>query len=134
MPSMVRKVEGEITEKRNLVRFEASALNAPVKDQLDLMSRNWFSLVPGRTEPIEHKYIDARSEREETIRISCSQPHGIATIHDQDLLIFVISQWIEARRNNLEYSRRVSFSPYQFFTWVGIKPTGSAYQRMREAL
>lgn len=131
---MGRKVEGGIRENQNLVRFEAAALGAPVKDQLDLMARNWFSLVPGRTEPIEHSYNDARSNREETIVVSCTQAHGIATIHDQDLLLFVISQWIEARRNGIEYSRRVSFKPYQFFQWIGRTPNGGAYQRLKDAL
>ncbi len=131
---MGEKVEGGIRDNQNLVRFEAASLHAPVKDQLDLMSRNWFSLVPGRTDPIEHRYNDARSNREEKITISCTQPHGIATIHDQDLLIFVISQWNEANRLGMPSSRRVCFTPYQFFQWIGRTPTGSAYQRLKDAL
>lgn len=94
----------------------------------------WFSLTPGRTEPIEHAFVDARSKRAETIRITGMPEHGIATIHDQDLLIFVISQWIEAKRLGLEPSRRVSFTPYQFFAFINIAPQGSAYQRLKESL
>jgi len=131
---MGKRVEGGIKDHQNLMRFEASASHAPVKDQLDLMARNWFSLTAGRTQPIEHKYTDASSKREETVRITCTQEHGIATIYDQDLLIFVISQWIEAKRAGIESSRRVCFTPYQFFTWIGRTPTGSAYQRLKEAL
>jgi plasmid replication initiation protein len=131
---MDRKVEGGIKQNQDLVRFEVMSIGAPVKDQLDLMSRNWFSLVPGRTDPIKHSYMCPKSNREETIEITCSQPHGIATIHDQDLIIFVISQWIAARKAGTEYSRRVSFTPYQYFKWIGRAPTGKAYQRLKESL
>jgi plasmid replication initiation protein len=31
-------------------------------------------------------------------------------------------------------TRRVAFTPYQFFSWMGREPTGSAYQRLRDAL
>lgn len=131
---MATKVEGGIVDNQGLARFDASTKNVPVKDQLDLMSRNWFSLTAGRTEPIEHRYTDARSNREELVRITSTQEHGIATVQDQDLLIFVISQWVEAKRAGVESSRRVRFTPYQFFQWIGRTPTGSAYQRLKEAL
>ena len=53
---------------------------------------------------------------------------------DQDLLIFVMSQLVEANRKGLKASRRVRFTPYQFFAWMNRTPTGSAYQRLRDAL
>jgi plasmid replication initiation protein len=131
---MTEQVEGGIRKNQDLVRFEASAVNVPVKDLLDLMMHNWFALTAGRTEPIEYSYTNARSERQETVRITCPHEHGIATIHDQDLLLFVISQWIEARAKGMVSSRRVIFTPYQFFQWIDRTPSGSAYQRFKEAL
>jgi plasmid replication initiation protein len=125
---------GGIKEHQDLERFTAFASEVAVKDQRDLMSRCWFSLSAKRTEPIEHEYTDARSGRQERIRITGSPEHGIATIHDQDLLIFVISQWIEASRVGVAATRRIHFTPYQFFAWINRKPTGSAYQRLKEAL
>jgi len=131
---MARVVEGGIEKHQDLKRFMASSANVTVKDQMDLMSRCWFSLTPHRTDAIEHEFVDARTKRTETVRITGSGEHGIATIHDQDLLIFVISQWIDAKRVGLEPTRRISFTPYQFFKWMGKAPQGTAYARLREAL
>lgn len=125
---------GGITEHQDLATFMAVAADVAVKDQMDLMSRCWFSLTGKRTEPIEHAFEDRRSKRKETVRITGSHEHGIATIHDQDLLIFVISQLVEANRKGLQASRRVRFTPYQYFAWMDRTPTGSAYQRLRDSL
>lgn len=131
---MGRKIEGGIIENQDLARFTASPSDVAPKDQIDLMARNWFSLTPGRTAPIEHEYVDGKTGLTETVRITGSAEHGIATIYDQDLLIFAISQWIEAKRNGLEPSRRVHFTPYQFFSWLNIAPHGTAYSRLKEVL
>lgn len=131
---MVEKVEGGIEKHQNLKRFPASGSNVSVKDQIDLMSRCWFSLTPNRTEAIEHEFVDARTNRVETVRITGSPEFGIATIHDQDLIIFVISQWVDAKRMGLEPSRRIAFTPYQFFTWMNKAPNGKLYDRLKEAL
>jgi len=130
---MVSKVGG-ISEHQDMERFAALPADVSVKESMDLMSRCWFSLSAKRTEPIEHQFTDSRSKSTETVRITGSPEYGIATIHDQDLLIFVISQWVEARKLGLAVTRRVTFTPYQFFAWMGREPTGSAYQRLRDAL
>jgi plasmid replication initiation protein len=131
---MGRKIEGGIKEHQDLARFTASSTDVAAKDQIDLMARNWFSLTPGRTEAIEHKYEDAKTGQTETVRITGSAEHGIATIHDQDLLIFVISQWVEAKRQGMEASRRIHFTPYQFFSWLDIEANGTSYRRLKDAL
>jgi len=131
---MERIVEGGIKEHQDLTRFTASSADIAPKKQIDLMARNWFSLVPGRTEPIVHEYENGRTGLKELIRITGNAEYGIATVHDQDLLIFVISQWVEAKRLGLEASRRIRFMPYQFFSWVGIEANGTAYARLRHAL
>ena len=132
---MGRKIEGGIKEHQDLVRFTASSADIAPKDQIDLMARCWFSLTAGRTDPIEHKYTDAKSGLSETVRITGSAEHGgIATIHDQDLLIFVMSQWIDAQRLGLSPSRRIHFTPYQFITWMNRTPGGGQYQRLKDAL
>ena len=125
---------GGITEHQELATFMAVASDVAVKDQMDLMSRSWFSLTAKRTDPIEYAFDDRRSKRKETVRITGTQEHGIATIFDQDLLIFVISQLVDANRKGMQASRRVRFTPYQFFAWMNRTPTGSAYQRLGDAL
>lgn len=131
---MGRTTEGGIVENQALERFTASPSDIAPKDQIDLMARNWFSLTPGRTTPIEHEYVDSKTGLTETVRITGGSEHGIATIYDQDLLIFAISQWIEAKRNGLEPSRRIHFTPYQFFSWLNIAPHGTAYSRLKDVL
>jgi plasmid replication initiation protein len=131
---MGRKIEGGIKEHQDLARFTASSANIAPKDQIDLMARCWFSLTAGRTAAIEHKYTDAKTGQTETVRITGSAEHGIATIHDQDLLIFAISQWVEAQRMGLSPSRRIHFTPYQFIIWMNRTPGGGQYQRLKDAL
>ena len=125
---------GGISEHQGMETFAALPADISVKEQMDLMARCYFSLSANRTEPIEHQFTDLRSKTTETVRITGSPEYGIATIHDQDLLIFVISQWVEARKLGLAATRRIAFTPYQLFSWMGREPTGSAYQRLRDAL
>lgn len=132
--SMGRTVASGIKEHQNLERFSVSSANIAVKDQIDLMARCWFSLTPGRVEPIQHEYRDARTGQTETIRITGSPEYGIATVYDQDLLIFVISQWVDANRLGIQQSRRIHFTPYQFLSWMKREPGGGQYQRLKETL
>lgn len=131
---MTRKVVGGIEKHQDLKRFNASTADIAAKDQLDLMSRCWFSLTPHRTEPIEHEYVNSKTKQVESIRITGSSEHGIATIHDQDLIIFAISQWIEGKRLGLELTRRICFTPYQCLTWMNKPTNGASYARLRDAL
>ena len=82
---------------------------------MDMMSRCGFSATAKRTAPIEHAYEDRLSKRKETVRITGTQEYGIATIYDQDVLMFVISQLVDAKSAGMPMSRRVRFTPYQFF-------------------
>src|SRR3954451_15176894 len=95
---MGRTVVGGIEKHQDLKRFTASASEIAAKDQIDLMSRCWFSLTPNRTDPIEHQFVNLKTKQVELVRITGSPEYGIATIHDQDLIIFAISQWIEGKR------------------------------------
>ena len=125
---------GSITEHQDLAVFMAVPSDVAVKDQMDLMARCWFSATAKRTDPIEYTFEDRRTKRKESVRITGTQEHGIATIYDQDLLIFVISQLVEATSKGMQASRRVRFTPYQFFAWVNRTPSGGSYQRLRESL
>lgn len=131
---MGRTVVGGIEKHQDLKRFNASASEIAAKDQIDLMSRCWFSLTPNRTDPIEHQFVDSKTKQVELVRITGSPEHGIATIHDQDLIIFAISQWIEGKRLGIELTRRICFTPYQFFAWMNKAPHGTAYARLNDAL
>ena len=131
---MGQKLEGGIEKHQDLKRFNASPSDIAAKDQIDLMARCWFSLTPNRSEPIEHEFVNLKTKKTESVRITGSSEHGIATIHDQDLIIFAISHWVEAKRLELEPTRRICFTPYQFFVWMNKPANGPSYARLREAL
>lgn len=99
--------------------FIASASDISPKSQQDLMARNWFSLAKQpRIEPIEHHFNDS------FVKITGNPKHGLATIFDNDILIFVIAQYMSAINNNQQTGRRFQFTGYEFFKFIGRKKFG----------
>ena len=99
--------------------FIATASDISPKSHQDLMARNWFSLSKRkRIKPIEHSY------QENWVKITGSDKHGIATIFDNDVLIFVIAQYMSALNNGLKTGRRFQFSGYEFFKFIGKEKYG----------
>ena len=90
-----------------------------------------------RTDPIEYAFDDMlASKRTETVRITGTREHGIATIYDQDLLIFVISQLDGSEpRRGCNRARRITFHALPVFR-VDRKrtPRAALITRLREAL
>lgn len=100
--------------KSQLDLFIATASDLAPKSHQDLMSRNWFSLSKRkRTEPIHHSY------GENWVKITGSDKHGIATIYDNDVLIFIIAQYIHAINNGMKTGRRFQFSGYEYRAFTG---------------
>jgi len=95
--------------------FIATASDLSPKSHQDLMARNWFSLSKRkRTEPIQHSYGD------NWVKITGNPAHGIATIFDNDVLIFIVAQYIHAINNGMDSSsRRFQFSGYEYRTFTG---------------
>jgi len=99
--------------------FIATASDISPKSHQDLMARNWFSLSKRkRTKPIEHSYQD------NWVKITGSDKHGIATIFDNDVLIFVIAQYMNAQNHGMKTGRRFQFTGYEFFQFTGKKKYG----------
>ena len=99
--------------------FIASASDVSPKAQQELMSRNWFSLAKQkRIEPIEHTFADS------WVKITGNPKHGVATIFDNDILIFVIAQYMSAMNNGMQTGRRFQFTGYEFFQFIGRKKFG----------
>ena len=74
------------------------------KHVVDLMARNWFSLSKHRTDAIRHsaKYGDD----EMWVEITAAEGQGLATIWDEDVLIFAVAKKVheinQARRSASE--------------------------------
>ena len=81
--------------------FLATATDLAPKEQQDLMARNWFSLArQKRTEPIEHYFGKS------WVKIKPTDGHGIATIFDNDVIIFALSHYMDAVNKNNDVGRR----------------------------
>ena len=102
--------------------FIAAASDISPKSHQDLMARNWFSLSKHkRTQPIEHSFGD------NWVKITGNENHGIATIFDNDVLIFVIAQYMNAINQGADVtklSKKFQFTGYEFFQFTGKEKYG----------
>jgi plasmid replication initiation protein len=99
--------------------FIANASDVAPKEHQDLMARNWFSLAKKRrTQPIKHRFGD------NWVKITGEQEHGIATIFDNDVIIFVIAQYMHAINHGMEVGRRFQFTGYEYFKFIDKKKFG----------
>ena len=94
--------------------FLATAADIAPKEQQDLMARNWFSLArQKRTTPIVHTFGNS------WVKIKPSDGHGLATIFDNDVIIFTLSHYMNAVNQNQSVGRRFFFSGYDYFKFIG---------------
>ena len=116
------------SEGEPLEAFRAFACDLAPRDLQDLMSYPFFSLTKTRRiRPIEYHAGDI------AIRVEGSAEHGIATIWDADVLIWVTSQLIEARDAGIPTSRRVVATPYEILSFIGRGTSGRDYRRLKAA-
>ncbi|MGV1791632.1 replication initiator protein A [Rhizobium sp. A37_96] len=100
-----------------------------VRDTQDLMAYPFFSLSKThRVKPIDYSVGNI------TIRVEAVHDHGMATIWDADILIWVASQIVEARDAGLRTSRLMAATPYEILTFVGRGTSLRDYQRLKAAL
>lgn len=110
--------------------FEANITEWPVKDDLASMEFPIFSLAKQGDTTIR-EYTNAQSQK----RVRVIPPVvGSATVYDKDLLLFIGSQLMEARRNNLPISRRVKVDAYKFLTATAKSTGGNAYISINDML
>ena len=113
--------------------FVASATDVSTKEQRDLMSRNWFSLEKQkRTEPIFHEFGD------NWVRISGDEKFGLATIFDNDIILYVITQYMAALNNGAppeKIGKRFQFTGYEYWKFIGKKKfSGKGYADLWKSL
>ena len=68
-----------------------------------------------------------------TTRVAGTLAHGMATIWDADILIWVTSQIVGARNAGLPTSRLVVATPYDILTYIGRGTSRHDYERLRGA-
>ena len=115
---------------RQLDFFIATASDAlPIKSAQDLMARAWFSLSKDkRTSPLEHRI------KNNFVKITPHPDQGMATIWDYDVVLFIISHWMDEMNQGRKPPRGIVFTPYEYFRWRGIKANGRNYERLRASL
>jgi len=127
-------MEGELLMVRipqgQLDLFLASASEVAPKEHQDLMARCWFNLAKQkRIEPINHSFGD------NWVKITGNPKYGIANIYDNDILLFVISQYMNAINNGLQTGRRFQFTAYEYFKFIGKKKfSGKGYADLWNSL
>ncbi|BBC71697.1 RepA replication protein [Altererythrobacter sp. B11] len=99
------------------------------RDAQDLMAWPFFSLAKSkRVKPIDFRMGKV------SILVEATVEHGMATIWDADVLIWVASQIVEARDGNRPTSRLIAATPHEILAFTG-RGTGKAgYERLRAAL
>lgn len=100
-----------------------------VKDQQDLMQYPFFSLSKSkRISPIE--YDDGRVK----ITVTSTKEHGIASIFDADIIIYIASLIRDHLNRGLPTSRKIKVSRYDVLEFIGKSTSGRGYQQLRSAL
>ena len=99
------------------------------RDAQDLMAWPFFSLAKSkRVKPIDFRMGEV------SILVEATAEHGMATIWDADVLIWVASQIVEARDGGRPTSRLIAATPHEILAFTG-RGTGKAgYERLRAAL
>ena len=98
------------------------------RDAQDLMAWPFFSLAKSkRVKPIDFRMGEV------SILVEATAEHGMATIWDADVLIWVASQIVEARDAGRPTSRLIAATPHEILAFTG-RGTGKAgYDRLRAA-
>lgn len=109
--------------------FSAEYTDIATRMLQDVMWRPFFALGKRpRFEPIVYQAKDVE------IMITGAKPDGIATIWDADILMWVISQVIEARDRGEETSQQIYFTPYDCLRGIYRRTSGYEYQQVMKAI
>ena len=104
--------------------FIASATDVSPKEQQDLMARCWFNLAKRkRVSPIEHHFGDS------WVKITANEKYGMATIFDNDLIIFAVAQLMHNLNHGMAVGRTLQFTGYEYYKFLGKKRlSGTGYR------
>lgn len=99
------------------------------RDAQDLMAWPFFSLAKSkRVKPIDFQMGDV------SILVEATAEHGMATIWDADVLIWIASQIVEARDEGRPTSRRIAATPHEILAFTRRGTGKASYERLKAAL
>jgi plasmid replication initiation protein len=99
------------------------------RDAQDLMAWPFFSLAKSkRVRPIDFRMGEV------SILVEATAEHGMATIWDADVLIWVASQIVEARDAGRTTSRLIAATPHEILAFTRRGTGKASYDRMKAGL
>ncbi len=113
--------------------FVATQLDVvSLRDDIDIMSLPFFSIEKTpRHEPIE--FERTVGDRRQYIRVSPGE-FGLATIWDNDIILYLRTQIIEALNRDRDVSKKISFHIHDCLVATGRRTGGREYELFKEAL
>ena len=109
--------------------FVGAGGNIAARDSQDLMAWPFFSLAKSkRVRPIDFRMGHV------SILVEATAEHGMATIWDADVLIWVASQIVEARDAGRATSRLIAASPHEILAFTQRGTGKASYERLKAAL
>ncbi|MGB3469283.1 MAG: replication initiator protein A [Erythrobacter sp.] len=109
--------------------FVAAGGEIAARDAQDLMAWPFFSLAKSkRVKPIDFRMGKV------SILVEATAEHGMATIWDADVLIWIASQIVEARDAGRPTSRLIAATPYEILTFTRRGKGKASYERLKAAL
>lgn len=107
--------------------FICDVLDAIPKDDMASMEHPIFSLA---TKPDTR--ILKYEHRNVSVEIAPSV-HGLATIHDKDILIYCVSQLMAKKNAGEPISQTLHLNAHELLIWTNRETSGRGYCRLREA-
>lgn len=99
------------------------------RDAQDLMAWPFFSLAKRkRVRPIDFRMGEV------AILVEATAEHGMATIWDADVLIWIASQIVEARDTGRPTSRLIAATPHEIMRFTQRSTGKVGYERLKAAL
>lgn len=109
--------------------FVSSGGDIATRDAQDLMAWPFFSLSKSkRVRPIDFHMGEV------SILVEATAEHGMATIWDADVLIWVASQIVEARDAGRPTSRLIAAAPHEILAFTRRGTGKASYDRLKAAL
>lgn len=109
--------------------FVGAGSNIAARDAQDLMAWPFFSLAKTkRVRPIDFRMGEV------SILVEATAEHGMATIWDADVLIWVASQIVEARDCGRSTSRLIAATPHEILSFTRRGTGKASYERLKAGL
>lgn len=109
--------------------FVGSGGDIATRDAQDLMAWPFFSLAKSkRVKPIDFRMGEV------SILVEATAEHGMATIWDADVLIWVASQIVEARDMGRPTSRLIAATPHEILAFTRRGTGKASYERLKAGL